>query len=117
MANFSFKTTGLPESVKGVIEGHNFTQGKPHTKIYEGMKGLTFKNCNLQNCDVPADSKVESCLRCQTNFCSHLHERWMEKEFISKCPTDCAHLVITDTIMIDGVAVDTNRTYEDKGAE
>ena len=114
MGNFSFKTTGLPEPVNGVVEGHNFTQGAPHTAIYAGVTGLTFRNCNLMNCDVPADATVISCLQTHRSFCSNLHDSWLAKEFISQCAVDCEHRTIVDTITVDGVAVDTNYTYEDK---
>jgi hypothetical protein len=114
MGNYSFKTTGLPEPVNGVVEGHNFTQGVPHTAIYAGQTGLTFRNCNLMNCDVPVGSIVEHGLRSQVSFCSHLHDRWLEKGHISECAADCSHRTGVDTVTIDGVAVHTNYTYEDK---
>ncbi len=115
MANYSFKTTGLPEPVNGVVEGHNFTQGAPHTKIYEGQAGLTFRNCNLLNCDVPGDAVVEGYTPCHISFCSHQHPEWLSRGFISECATDCTHRTIVDTFTIDGVAIDTHSTYEDKG--
>lgn len=117
MGNYSFKTTGLPEPVNGVIEGHNFTQGAPHTAIYAGQTGLTFRNCNLLNCDVPDGSIIEGCLKCHVSFCSHTHPEWLALGYISECATDCTHKTTTDTITIDGVSVDTHINYEDKGAE
>ena len=117
MANYSFKTNNLPEPVNGIIEGHNFVQGNPHTAIYEGYNGLTFKNCNLTNCDVPVDSTVESCLRVQVSFCSNLHPEWLAHGYIYPCVVDCSHRTIVDTVTIDGVVIDTNYTYEDKVAE
>ena len=116
MGNYSFKTTGLPEPVGGVIEGHNFTQGTPHTPIYTGYTGLTFRNCNLMNCDVPVDSIIEYCLHAQTSFCSYLHQGWLDNGYITQCAIDCQHRTIVDTVTIDGVTVDTNYTYEDKVA-
>ena len=115
MGNYSFKIVGLPEPVDGVVEGHNFTQAVPHTPIYTGYTGLTFRNCNLLNCDVPADSVVERCQRSQVSFCSFLHDSWLSNGYIVACATNCTHLTVTDTVTIDGVAVDTNYTYEDKG--
>jgi hypothetical protein len=114
MGNYSFKTTGLPDPVNGIVEGHNFTQGIPHTKIYKGMSGLTFKNCNILNCDVPVGSVIEYCNTGHMEICSHLYPRWAEKGYISSCADDCSHRTIVDTITVDGVAVDTNYTYEDK---
>lgn len=114
MGNYSFKTTGLPEPVNGVIEGHNFTQGAPHTVIYTGCTGLTFRQCNLINCDVPAGSVVERCNTGHMTFCSHIWNGWLEKGYISACATECEHVISKDTITIDGVAVDTSYKYEDK---
>lgn len=114
MGNYSFKTTGLPEPVDGLIEGHNFTQGTPHTSIYEGYSGLTFKNCNLVNCDVPVDSVFISCGTKQISFCSHLHLSWFNRGFISECGENCVHVTHIDNVTIDGVIVDSNYVYEDK---
>jgi hypothetical protein len=114
VGNYSFKTTGLPEPVNGVVEGHNFTQGAPHTAIYTGQTGLTFRNCNLLNCDVPAGSVVERCNTGNMSFCSHVTPGWSEKGYISKCAADCSHRTVVDTVTIDGVTVDSNYTYEDK---
>lgn len=30
-------------------------------KIFEGIKGLQFKDCNLVNCDLPNDAETDSC--------------------------------------------------------
>ena len=117
MANFSFKTTGLPEPVNGIIEGHNFTQGRPHTKIYEGYSELTFRNCNLLNCDVPSDSVVISCGLGHVSFCSHLHPKWLENGFVFECVESCEHLVSVDTITIDGILLNTQNHYEDSEVE
>ena len=118
MGNYSFKTKDLPKpDEKGVIEGHNFTQGNPHTKIYEGVKGLTFRNCNLINCDVPVDSIVDNCLTCHISFCSHTRPDMLAKGAISECAENCDHVVTIDNVTIDGVVVDTNYTYEDKAVE
>lgn len=115
MGNYSFKTKDLPKpDEKGVVEGHNFTQGTPHTKIYEGMKGLTFRNCNLLNCDVPGDAIVKLCNTGHMTFCSHIWKGWLDKGYISECATECDHVIVKDTITIDGIVVDTSYKYEDK---
>jgi hypothetical protein len=115
MGNFSFKTTGLPEPVNGVVEGHNFLQGVPHTEIYAGQNGLTFRNCNLLNCDIPAGSVTDNCLYPVYNsFCSHLHGEWFAKGYVPECVAECEHMTHKDIITIDGVAVDTSYFYEDK---
>lgn len=115
MANYSFKTTNLPEPIDGVIERHNFTQGTPHTKIYEGYSGLTFRMCNLLNCDVPAGSIIEDCLRLHVSYCSHLYPEWLAEGYISECAENCEHVTHIDNVTIDGVVVDQNYSYEDKG--
>ena len=114
MGNYSFKTTGLPEPVNGVIEGHNFTQGRPHTAIYGDQIGLTFRKCNLLNCEVPDGSVVDDCLTCHVSFCSHLNDGWLEMGVIDECAIDCEHLVQIDTITIDGESLGENRIYENK---
>lgn len=114
MGNYSFKTTGLPEPVNGVVEGHNFTQGAPHTAIYTGYSGLTFRKCNLCNCDVPSGSAIEDCLGpVHTSFCSNLHPKMLAIGVIQECSTNCSHVTSTDTVTIDGVTVDTNYNYAD----
>lgn len=115
MGNYSFKTSGLPEPVGGVIEGHNFTQGNPHTAIYTGQTGLTFRNCNLTNCDVPMDSDLGGRTSGpHISFCSHIHTDWVDKGYISGCLEACSHRTIVDTVTIDGQIVDTVSHYEDK---
>ena len=114
MSNYSFKITGLPEPVDGVIEGHNFTQGIPHTVIYAGQTGLTFRNCNLTNCEIPEDSIViGSSYPRLVSYCSHNHPEWLVAGYIPECATNCVHLTSTDSITIDGVVVDTESYYFD----
>lgn len=85
-----------------VIEGCNFTQPSPWTPIATGATGLTFRNCNLVNCSPPADSIVEGCNVLQVS------------RHTPGCPVDCEHLTSSEDIIVDGVVVDTLRTYEDK---
>jgi hypothetical protein len=113
MANYSFKTSGLPIPGDRVIETCNFCQLVPHTAIYAGESSLTFRNCNLTNCDVPGDSVIDRCLRVQVEFCSNLHPKWIEKG-LATCTENCAHVTSTDIIQVGGVTVETIYTYEDK---
>ena len=39
----------------------NFTQFTPGTKLFEGLTGLEFVDCNLINCDLPADTLTSRC--------------------------------------------------------
>lgn len=117
MANYSFKTTGLPEPVDGLIEGHNFTQASPHTAIYSVYSGLTFKNCNLINCDVPSDSILISCNRGHMSFCTNdkMNKFMAERGYLTPCVENCEHLKETDSVVIDGVIVEPgNKTYENE---
>ena len=116
MPNFAF-TRGLP--LPDVEDGHvferyNFCQAVPHTKIFEGKKGLVFRNCNLTNCDVPEDAVVEGTVRSKhRSFCSHEHPRWVAKG-LPECSETCEHLVDTDELKVDGVTVYKKNLYKDK---
>lgn len=112
MANYCFKTTGLPEPVDGVVEDCNFSQAYPYTPIYTGYSGLTFRRCNLCNCTVPSDSIIDDCGLAQMSWCSHVLPEFAAMGHIAECPTVCEHVVNTDTVTIDGVVVDTIYTYE-----
>ena len=114
MANYSFQINPIP----AVANGHkfamdNFLQAEPHTKILEGVTGLQFENCNLTNCDIPADAVTDSCRPKHCEFCSNLHPDWVQHG-IDACVTVCSHVVRTDTVTVDGVLVDTVYHYEDK---
>lgn len=92
------------------VEGHNFTQKFPHTSIGTGITGLKFKNCNLVNCDIPADATTESCNNTQISRCGHLNDDY-------ECVAECEHMINKEDIMIDGVLIDTLYEYEDKVVE
>jgi hypothetical protein len=114
MGNYSFKNTVLPEPVNGVVDGHNFTQSVPNTSIYDGYTGLTFLNCNLTNCEVPVGSVViGSKYPRLVSYCSHNNPK-LVIHGLPECAVECEHLIITDSVTIDSVVVDTNYTYEDK---
>lgn len=94
-----------PES-GDTIESCNLSQMYPHTAITE-VSNLTFKGCNLVNCDVPADAVVERCNTTQISRCGHLHDDYT-------CAVNCEHLVSSEDIIVDGVVVDTIREYQDE---
>lgn len=115
MANYAW-TTGksLPEVADGaVIERMNLHQREPHTPVFVGKTGLTFRRCNLINCDVPDGSVIDDCLRAQISHCTNLHPKWADKG-LTVCPQVCEHVVDSDTIIVDSVVVDTVYHYEDK---
>ncbi len=114
MPNFAF-TRGLPLPTVDdgyTFEGYNFMQVQPHTAIFVGKTSLTFRNCNLMNCDVPGDAAIESCLNIHKSLCANIHPRWVAKGLPSEVE-NCAHVTITDTVTIDGQLVDTIYHYAD----
>lgn len=115
MANYAF-TTGkpLPEAQSGqTFEMCNFTRLAPHTKIFNGVSGLTFRNCNLINCDVPADATVIDCNRGQVEYCGNVHKKWIEKG-VANCAENCTHVTGTDIIQVGGVTAATVYYHADK---
>ena len=78
------------------IEGMNLSQVLPHTKICEGIAGLTFKGCNLANCALPPDAVVVDCLQIQRDFCYHLHL----KKGLPVEEDNCRHVI--EEIEVDG---------------
>jgi hypothetical protein len=110
MSNYSRGLLERCEFVNdGIYEGHNFSQKYPHTAIGEGFTGLKFENCNLVNCDVPADTVVVSCNTTQISRCGNI-----EGNDDYECAAECKHLVSSEDVMIDGVVIDTLREYADK---
>lgn len=115
MANYAWGIRPIPDVNNGhVFEYDNFVQVSPHTVILAGKTGLTFRNCNLTNCDVPAGATVDSCLEGHVSFCSHVHPDLVANGLAS-CATNCTHLIDTDIITIDGVEVDRINYYADSG--
>ena len=120
MANYSFTSKyikehgSLPEvENNAVIENCNLSQKEPHTSIYEGKTGLTFRNCLLINCNVPEGSVLEGCNNIHKDFCANIHLNWgLDAEL-----EDCSHVIDTDSVIIDGELVGTIYHYEDKVVE
>ena len=113
MANYSLGIKPLPKAVDDqTFTGDNFLQLLPHTKIFEGVKGLRFVNCNLTNCDIPADAETNIQIQ-HVEWCSHLHEHFV-KWGLSECAENCEHVADTDKITVDGVVIDTVYHYSDK---
>lgn len=117
MANHAFTVSKpMPTISNGhTFERYNFHRLTPHTKIYEGYTGLTFRQCNLVNCDVPADSVLENCNNVQIEFCSNLHPDWTDYG-LTTCSQNCSHVTGTDVIQVNGVTVSTVYHYADEVA-
>jgi hypothetical protein len=116
MPNYAW-TTGKPLPVVdngSTIEGWNLCQKLPHTKIFEGVTGLTFRGCNLINCDVPPDATVIDCNRGQMEWCGNANPKLVERGILAACPEVCSHVNGTDRVSIDGVLVETLYQYENK---
>ena len=101
--NFSHRD---PPDVVAVVNGDtldrcNISQLVPHTVVCAGITGLTFRGCNLVNCDVPEDAVVEHCNTVQISRCAHLHPEWPLDAEADNCP----HVVDTDTIEPGGITV------------
>ena len=114
MPNFAF-TRGLPLPTANngdTFEGYNFMQKSPHTAIFAGVTGLTFRKCNLTNCDVPVDAVIEGGLRFHKSLCANIYPDWVAKGLPAEA-VNCVHVVDTDTVTIDGVVVDETYHYED----
>jgi len=116
MTNYAFTTDkSLPSAQNGqTFENCNFMQMAPNTTIFAGKTGLSFRKCNLVNCNVPADAQIDDCLHIHKSFCSHLHEKWIDKG-LSECAENCSHVIDTDEIIIDGMKIDTIYHYADTG--
>ena len=109
MANYSGSRISQCVANDGdTLSGHNFCQEQPYTPILEGLTGLTFVDCNLVNCKVPAGSTIISSNISQIDRCSHLHD-WLSYQ----CEENCRHVVGSEDIVVDGVVVDTIREYAD----
>ena len=51
-----------PDAQDGdVFEDCNLAQPVPGTKLFVGLKGLTFRRCNLARAVVPVDSVIDDC--------------------------------------------------------
>ncbi len=100
-----------PSAQNGDTFDHcNLGQLQPHTKIFAELTGLTFIECNLCNCDWPADSVVNGGLRVHISFC-----KWLTPNAnLPDEPEVCPHAIDTDNITIDGQAVMTVYRRENK---
>lgn len=101
-----------------IFEDCNLIQIAPHTAICSGITGLTFRRCNLTNCDVPEDAVIDDCggVGRHKSRCSHLHPHFI-KYGLEICESNCEHVIDTDKVRVDGELIDTIYHYKDKRAE
>lgn len=116
--NFHFTTRkSLPAIPPDrTFENVIFMRAEPGTLIYARETGLTFIDCNLGNCVVPADSVLVNCYTKSLSHCTHLDPEMLE-QFLSPCAENCSHVIDSEEIRIDGVLVDTIRTYKHTESE
>lgn len=104
-----------PEGISSddIFEDCNLMQKYPHTLICPGISGLIFRQCNLSNCNLPVDAKINDCgqVHRHKSRCSNLHPEW---NLSPLCPIDCSHVVDKDEIIIDGKTVVVNYFYQDR---
>lgn len=105
--NFSFTDPACQDG--DTFERCNLSQLQPHMAICAGRTGLTFRECNLVNCDVPVGSVVESCNTCQVSRCAWLHPVWQ----LPAEADDCPHVVERNEVVVDGVTVAVDYVRED----
>jgi len=111
--NWAFRD--LPEVSNGdTFEGPgcNLARAIPHTTVFAGVTGLTFRKCNLENCDVPGDAVIDDCLHYHKSRCKHVMADKGQTDnalyaALPDEPDDCPHVDGSDTITIDGQSVTT----------
>lgn len=96
-----------------IFEKCNFSQCIPHTDICVGYDNLTFTDCNLMNCDVPAGSVVNGGLTIQKELCANLHPDLVDQEILIAESENCDHVVDVDEIYIDDELIDVIYYYKD----
>lgn len=109
--NFSGKD---PKNV-GVDDGDeliecNCGQKAPYTEICQGLTGLIFTDCMLQNCVLPLGAVKNRGNIPHVEFCSNLKPGFTDQT----CSENCSHVVDTDTVTMDGIVVDTVYHYKHK---
>lgn len=109
--NFSFNPNPVCKA-GDVFDDFNLTQLIPHTKVCTKVAGLIFRNGNIMNCDLPADS-VSICQSIYMSFCSHLHPEWVALG-LPVCPTECEHVTEKYPFEDKSVVQYTAYQYEDK---
>lgn len=79
--------------------------------LLTGIKGIIYKDCNLSNCIIESDSKIEG-KRYGVNKskCKHLHPEITE---LANEVENCEHVIDSDEIYVDGILADTIYYYED----
>jgi hypothetical protein len=82
----------IPNIVDGdVLDDSNLSQVVP-TLLFDGIKNLTFNNCNLLNVQLDPDAGhvVDDCLWIEKDFCSNNHPQMIEWG-LPECDDNCKH--------------------------
>lgn len=111
MPNYAWKEPGDAIPNGSVIDNGNFSQLSPGTEILVG-KTLTINGGNWVNVKQQPEWTVNGGNWSQKSFCSNLHPN-MVALGLATCADNCAHVVDTDEVTIDGVLVGRTYQYED----
>ena len=87
----------------------NCQQERPHTPFAEGVRGLTFRLCNLENADVPADATVIDCLVVHMEWKSVLTITAAEYDK-RQADAEAATKAAAETVLAQPVKVDLAKT-------
>ncbi|HUX15701.1 MAG TPA: hypothetical protein VMW52_04460 [Phycisphaerae bacterium] len=89
--NWAFGRGGEPPFADGdTITCANLAQVLPDTPVCEGVRGLTFRGCNLVNVLIRPGWTVENCNTARIDFCSHEMPHLIRRG-LPECPVDCRH--------------------------
>ena len=94
-----------------VVEGGNYMQMAPGTLIASKVRSLTIRGGNFVNCKPQAGWVIEGGNWAQVERCSNKNPELVALG-LPVCDVNCAHIESTDTIRVDGVVVQTVRTYK-----
>ena len=107
--NFSFTDPVIASGE--TINSGNFTQLFPNTEILVGVD-LVINGGNWTNVKPQPNWVINGGNWSQISRCSHVSPKLVDRG-LPVCADNCAHVVDTDEIWIDGVLIDTVYHYEE----
>jgi len=109
--NWSFIDPGDAVPNGSTIKGGNFSQHTPDTPILVG-KTLAITGGNWVNVRQDPNWTITGGNWTQVSRCTNIHPEWVARG-LTACDENCAHVVDTDEIWIDGQLVETIYHYAD----